>query len=51
MNRRNTNWLIVIVILLILSSWVTFSKDIVIFGRDIKLKSGAGPARRATSPA
>ncbi len=40
MNCRNTNWLIVIVILLIFASWITFSNDIVIFGRDIKLNLG-----------
>jgi len=40
MNRSNTNWLIAIVILLIFSGWITFSKDIVIFGRDVKLNLG-----------
>jgi len=40
MNRRNTNWLIVIIVLLFFSSWVTFSNDLIVFGRDIKLNLG-----------
>jgi preprotein translocase subunit SecD len=40
MNRRNTNWLIVIIVLLFFSGWITFSKDLIVFGRDIKLNLG-----------
>lgn len=40
MNQRNTNWLIAIIILLVFTSWVTFSKDINLFGRDVKLNLG-----------